>query len=193
MLKTISRTEFRFFKKILKNYYYHMENNDSTLVTRIYGLHKMIFFGKKRKSEKTLYFTIMNNIFHTSKEIHKRYDLKGSTQGRTTKYSNNVFDPTIALKDNDIINEEEYIIVAPDMAEKLREQIRIDMIFFKNNNIIDYSLLIGIHDKYANPNTGKYYVSQKSLLSESDTPCQTVRDYAHIASLPFHEQEEGGI
>jgi 1-phosphatidylinositol-4-phosphate 5-kinase len=170
-----------------------MENNDSTLVTRIYGLHKMIFFGKKRKSEKTLYFTIMNNIFHTSKEIHKRYDLKGSTQGRTTKYSNNVFDPTIALKDNDIINEEEYIIVAPDMAEKLREQIRTDMIFFKNNNIIDYSLLIGIHDKYANPNTGKYYMSQKSLMSESDTPCHTVRDKAHIASLPFHEQEEGGI
>ena len=85
MLKTISRTEFRFFKRILKNYYKHIEENDETMITRIYGLHKMIFFRKNRKTEKTLYFCIMNNVFNTSKEIHKRYDLKGSTQGRTTK------------------------------------------------------------------------------------------------------------
>lgn len=30
-------------------------------------------------------------------------------------------------------------------------------------------------------------------MSESDAPTPTVRDYAHSASLPFHEQEEGGI
>lgn len=72
MLKTISKAEFRFFKKILKKYYYHIENNDSTLITRIYGFHKMIFFGKSRKIERKLYFCIMNNIFHTNREIHKR-------------------------------------------------------------------------------------------------------------------------
>lgn len=126
MLKTISKAEFKFFKRILKNYYYHIENNDSTLITRIYGFHKMMFFGKNRKTERKLYFCIMNNIFHTSREIHKRYDLKGSTQGRSTKYANNIFDPTIALKDNDIVDQQEYFVINKLIADKLKNQIKAD-------------------------------------------------------------------
>ena len=193
MLKTISKTEFRFFKRILKNYYQHILKNDSTLITRIYGLHKMIFFRKKRKSERRLYFCIMNNVFHTSKEIHKRYDLKGSTQGRTTKFVNNIFDPTIALKDNDIVNDQEYFIMQSEKCQKLTYQIKEDVKFFKENNIIDYSLLIGIHDKNADPNTGKNYCSKASLISESDAGTRTVLDYVQTQALPFFEQEEGGI
>lgn len=57
MLKTISKTEFKFFKRILRNYYSHIEKYDSTLITRIYGLHKMIFFRKKRgRLGRKLYF-----------------------------------------------------------------------------------------------------------------------------------------
>uniref|UniRef100_A0A7S3NTI8 PIPK domain-containing protein n=1 Tax=Euplotes crassus TaxID=5936 RepID=A0A7S3NTI8_EUPCR len=194
MLKTISKTEFRFFKRILRNYYNHIEKYDSTLITRIYGLHKMIFSRKTRRSSvKTLYFCIMNNVFHTTKEIHRRYDLKGSTQGRTTKYANNIFDPTIALKDNDIVDEENYFIIQEDMCEKFTKQVEADVQFFKENNIIDYSLLIGIHDKKADPNTGKNYVSNISMMSESDAGTRTVRDYVQSHSLPFYEQDEGGI
>ena len=130
MLKTISKNEFKFFKSILKNYYNHIESNDETMITRIFGLHKMIFFRKNRKTEKVLYFWIMNNVFHTAKEIHKRYDLKGSTQGRTTKYANGIFDPTIALKDNDIIDQEEYFIVSQQLEIRLKSQIKSDVQFF---------------------------------------------------------------
>lgn len=151
MLKTISKSEFKFFKRILKSYYKHIESNGETMITRIYGLHKMIFFRKNRKTEKTLFFCIMNNVFNTSKEIHKRYDLKGSTQGRSTKYANNIFDPTIALKDNDIVDEQYYFVVNDDLKKKLHNQIKKDVQFFKENHIIDYSLLIGIHDKSENP------------------------------------------
>lgn len=193
MLKTISTAEFKFFKRILKNYYYHIEKNDDTLITRIYGLHKMIFFSKNRKSEKKLYFCIMNNVFHTIKEIHKRYDLKGSTQGRTTKYANNIFDPTIALKDNDIIDQEEYFVLAPQNVEKLRNSIKKDVMFFKENHIIDYSLLIGIHDKQANPNTGKQYIKDASAISESEDITPTAREYTRSVSAPFYEMNDGGI
>lgn len=34
--------------------------------------------------EKVIYFVIMSNIFSTNQEINVRYDLKGSTYGRTT-------------------------------------------------------------------------------------------------------------
>ena len=33
---------------------------------------------------KTIYFVIMKNVFFTAEEIHKRYDLKGSTYKRYT-------------------------------------------------------------------------------------------------------------
>jgi len=158
MLKTISKTQFKFFKRILRNYYSHIEKYDSTLITRIYGLHKMIFFRKKRgRLGKKIYFSVMNNVFHTTKEIHKRYDLKGSTQGRTTKFSNGMFDPTVALKDNDIMHHEDYFIIPDSMCEKFKKQVEADVEFFKENKIIDYSLLIGIHDVNADPNTGKKY------------------------------------
>ena len=43
MLKTISENEFKFFRKILKNYYQHLEDNKDTLISKIYGLHRMKF------------------------------------------------------------------------------------------------------------------------------------------------------
>ena len=39
--------------------------------------------GPQRKTK--LYIIIMANVFNTAREIHVRYDLKGSTQGRITK------------------------------------------------------------------------------------------------------------
>jgi len=46
----------------------------------------VIFYRKKGKKSKKMYFTIMTNVFNTSKKIDFRYDLKGSTQGRETMY-----------------------------------------------------------------------------------------------------------
>jgi len=154
----------------------------------------MIFFRKNRKTEKKLFFCIMNNVFHTSKEIHRRYDLKGSTQGRTTKYANKEFDPTIALKDNDIVDKEEYFIVNQLYEQKLRQQIRADVNFFKENKIIDYSLLIGIHDTTAVPKRREEsYISQDSMRSESEAQTPTVQNFSRNLNVPFYEKNEGGL
>lgn len=54
------------------------------MLSRFFGLHKVRFMkGPQRKTK--LYIIIMANVFNTSREIHVRYDLKGSTQGRITK------------------------------------------------------------------------------------------------------------
>ena len=45
----------------------------------------MRFVKSAPQRDMKLYFVIMANVFHTSREIHVRYDLKGSTQGRITK------------------------------------------------------------------------------------------------------------
>ena len=85
ILKTVSKKESLFLKKILPSYYSHLTNYPDTLITRFYGIHKISFFKKSLSTAKVIYFVIMNNVFVTSKAIAVRYDLKGSTIGRTTK------------------------------------------------------------------------------------------------------------
>lgn len=81
VLKTISRSEFKFIKRILQSYHkYLTDENRESLISKIYGLHKIIFLRKNTaKMHKKVYFAIMNNVFHTHMKIDKRYDLKGST------------------------------------------------------------------------------------------------------------------
>ena len=101
MLKTIRKDEFKLMKSILKKYYTHLtDDNQDSLISRIFGLHKVIFYRKKHKMQKKIYFCIMNNIFCTPLEIDYRFDLKGSTQGRET---GEISDHTVALKELDFV------------------------------------------------------------------------------------------
>lgn len=50
MLKTIRKDEFKLMKRMLKSYYDHLTvGNVDSLISRIYGLHKVIFYRKKHK------------------------------------------------------------------------------------------------------------------------------------------------
>lgn len=86
LLKTMTRTEFKFLKKILRKYYEYILDNPRTLITKFFGLHK-IWPKTKRKRDRgsKFYFLIMENIFNTQQEIHTRYDIKGSLYKRETK------------------------------------------------------------------------------------------------------------
>lgn len=118
-----------------------MIENRNTLVCRIYGFHKILY--KNKGSNQKIKFIVMGNTFNSDLDIHRRYDLKGSRYKRTTKPT---ADLTIARKDMDFINEERKISIGPDRKAVLMEQMRIDSEFFVKNHIIDYSLLLGIHN-----------------------------------------------
>ena len=96
MLKTISKGEFNFLRKIIEEYHIYLTNNPNTLIPRYYGLHEII--TKKGFGSKSIYFLVMQNQFHSNYTIDRRYDLKGSSQGRTTDPSE---DSTVARKDLD--------------------------------------------------------------------------------------------
>jgi 1-phosphatidylinositol-4-phosphate 5-kinase len=87
MLKNISRRDFKAFQAHLKLYYKHYMNNSESLITRIYGLHKVEvpveMLGTKScgRSTMTIYFIIMDNVFR-GHNVGDRYDLKGSSKGR---------------------------------------------------------------------------------------------------------------
>lgn len=84
MLKTISSAEFHKLREVLKDYYDHLVLYPHSLITRFFGLHK-IKYNKPLGGKVRIYFVIMANVFKTARDIHVRYDLKGSTQGRRTK------------------------------------------------------------------------------------------------------------
>ena len=144
MLKTISHAEFLNFKVILKDYYLHLKKFPNTLIARFYGLHKIKYY--KAAGKERIYFVVMSNVFKTTRDIHKRYDLKGSTQGRRTKVNpDEEIDNSIALKDLDFIDSKDRVMVSASIKRKLIDQIQEDSILFQSLNINDYSLLLGIH------------------------------------------------
>eukprot|EP00438_Fugacium_kawagutii_P002766 Skav202250 [mRNA] locus=scaffold1417:272960:278692:+ [translate_table: standard] len=144
MLKTVTPKEFALLMQILKGYYDHIKSNPDTLVVRFLGLHCLRV--QKRVSrfrpsrQKNLYFVVMANMFNTPVEIHRRYDLKGSWVGRLT--ASDKRDPHVALKDVDFEKANEKIKLGEDAEIR-----RFSGEFLANNNIIDYSLLLGIHEK----------------------------------------------
>ncbi|KAH7647847.1 hypothetical protein FG379_000474 [Cryptosporidium bovis] len=165
VIKTVEKKTVLFFRSILNSYYSHIENNPNSLITRIYGLHalrlKKPLFGSisslkcqvpnnhppimtKNKIHK-IFFIVMENIFHTPVEINRRYDIKGSLIGRSTPLILQS-DKTIALKELDMKNNGEMLSIDEDTQKSLLLQLESDCEFFKFYNIMDYSLLIGIHD-----------------------------------------------
>ncbi|CAL5040665.1 unnamed protein product [Urochloa decumbens] len=93
-----------------------------------------------RKSEVQFHFVVMGNMFCTELRIHRRFDLKGSSLGRSTDKIK--IDENTTLKDLDL----NYSFhVEPSWRETLLKQIETDSKFLRNHAIMDYSLLLGVH------------------------------------------------
>jgi len=141
IIKTIRHLEHKFLLSILKDYHMHVRNNLNlhTPLLCFYGLHHM-----KLPQGQKIHFMIMNNLFWPHQDIHKTYDLKGSTVGREYPEEKAARNPWAVLKDLNWINHR-------NMLEKralLTEQLRQDLELLKQANAMDYSLLIGIHNLY---------------------------------------------
>lgn len=145
MMKTVTPKEQQLLKRMLKRYYDYITKNPETLIVRFLGLHCLrVCKDGKLSSGKRLHFVVMGNMFNTPFEMHRRYDLKGSWIGRHTPGKSEL-DPSVALKDVDFKEAGESINVGPEVKEKLIQQIESDSAFLRDNNVIDYSLLLGVH------------------------------------------------
>lgn len=145
MMKTVTPKEQQLLKRMLCRYYDYITKNPETLIVRFLGLHCLrVCKDGKLGSGKRLHFVVMGNMFNTPFEMHRRYDLKGSWIGRETPGKSEL-DPSVALKDVDFKEAAESINVGPEVKEKLIQQIENDSAFLRDNNVIDYSLLLGIH------------------------------------------------
>ncbi|KDQ31819.1 hypothetical protein PLEOSDRAFT_1061901 [Pleurotus ostreatus PC15] len=141
IIKTIRKEEATFLRNVLKQYYDHVKTNPHTLVSRFYGLHRV-----KLPRGKKIHFVIMNNLFPPHRDIHETYDLKGSTVGRYYPEEKLQQNPRAVLKDVNWIKRGRQLELGPEKRALLEEQLRRDKEFLKVVNVMDYSLLVGIHD-----------------------------------------------
>lgn len=189
MIKTIKKEEVKTVLDMLPNYHKHIEKNGKkSLLTRFSGIFTVTIKEKKTKTffseekEHPETFVIMNSVFpaEASLFISERYDLKGSTVGRecseqekATKGSNAV------LKDLDLVREVELIRsydeprrrsfakygfnVGSKQKAALLSQLKRDVRFLIESNVMDYSLLVGV----VNMEGGKLDISLLETLERS--------------------------
>lgn len=142
IIKTIHHAEHKQLRRILKDYYHHVKANPNTLVSQFYGLHRLKVKGGIGK----VHFIVMNNLFPPHRDIHLKYDLKGSTWGRFTKYNGNEDLSHLTLKDLNFLERHDKIHFGPEKRKIFLEQLESDVKLLKKINVMDYSLLLGVHD-----------------------------------------------
>ncbi|GAB2231129.1 hypothetical protein Droror1_Dr00027417, partial [Drosera rotundifolia] len=102
---------------MLPSYYNHFKDQGKALLTKLYALHAI------RAASEGL-----------------KFDLKGSSQGRTTSKVGTY--PTSTLKDLDF---DFCFYLDSSIRDQLIWQIQRDCKFFEEQGIMNYSLLLGVH------------------------------------------------
>ncbi|EDU45863.1 phosphatidylinositol-4-phosphate 5-kinase 1 (PtdIns(4)P-5-kinase 1) [Pyrenophora tritici-repentis Pt-1C-BFP] len=93
-----------------------------------------------------IHFVVMNNLFPPHRDIHRTFDLKGSTIGRDFKEDNLETNPRATLKDLNWLRRNQHLELGPTKKKMFIEQMQKDVKLLQRLHIMDYSLLIGIHD-----------------------------------------------
>ncbi|WFC97790.1 1-phosphatidylinositol-4-phosphate 5-kinase [Malassezia yamatoensis] len=137
IIKTIRHNEQKFLMKILPAYYEHVQANPHTLLSQFYGLHRVKLQGGRK-----IHFVIMNNLFPAHRDIHEMYDLKGSLVKREQTSSKS----HAVLKDMNWVKRGRFLDLGPEKCSIFAQQLRRDVELLQRLKIMDYSMLIGIHD-----------------------------------------------
>ncbi|CAB10125.1 Phosphatidylinositol 4-phosphate 5-kinase its3 [Schizosaccharomyces pombe] len=141
IIKTIHHSEHKFLREILYDYYEHVKNNPNTLISQFYGLHRVkLPFGRK------IHFVVMNNLFPPHRDIHQTFDLKGSTLGRELDENQPCQSPMCTMKDTNWIRRNMHLQFGPLKRQIFLTQVKADIDMLSSLGIMDYSLLVGIHD-----------------------------------------------
>ena len=141
IIKTMRKDEQKKLQAMLQDYYDHVHNFPHTLLTRFCGMHKV----KPEREGRDVRFVVMHNAFCTDLEIHETYDLKGSTLGRVSTRKERA-SLRYVRKDLDYQGVKH---MRAAWQSSMLEQLEADVAFLARHNIMDYSLLLGVH--YADP------------------------------------------
>uniref|UniRef100_A0AAY3ZVJ2 Phosphatidylinositol 5-phosphate 4-kinase type-2 alpha n=1 Tax=Denticeps clupeoides TaxID=299321 RepID=A0AAY3ZVJ2_9TELE len=127
VIKIITSEDVAEMHNILKKYHqYIVECHGNTLLPQFLGMYRLTVDGDET------YMIVTRNVFSYRLPVYKKYDLK-------TKEL-----PT--YKDNDFINDGQKIYIHEENKKAFLEKLKNDVEFLAQLKLMDYSLLVGIHD-----------------------------------------------
>ncbi|XP_054162491.1 phosphatidylinositol 4-phosphate 5-kinase type-1 alpha-like isoform X7 [Oppia nitens] len=162
IIKTVQHKEADFLLKLLPGYYMNLNQNPRTLLPKFFGQYCYICGGKNVR------IIVMNNLLPSYVKMHQKYDLKGSTYKRkASKSERKKGSPT--YKDLDFMEyHPEGLFLEADTYNALIKTMQRDCLVLESFKIMDYSLLLGIHnlDEAANDKLEKLK-AQSAALAEA--------------------------
>ncbi|KAI4878353.1 hypothetical protein NFI96_033704 [Prochilodus magdalenae] len=140
IIRQISSEEVEEMHHILSEYHQHIVTcHGITLLPQFLGMYRVTV------DNEDTYLTVTRNMFSHRLIIHRKYDLKGSLVSREASDKEKEKElPT--FKDMDFRNNMQRIYISDEETEKLMDKLNRDVEFLVRLKIMDYSLLLGIHD-----------------------------------------------
>ncbi|XP_052862885.1 putative 1-phosphatidylinositol 3-phosphate 5-kinase [Anopheles cruzii] len=147
VLKEMSRNDLTIFENFAPNYFEYLQRCISlkqiTLLAKIFGVFKISI---KRKDNTTVESAVlvMENLF-CGKEINEKYDLKGSDRNRLVDPSSQTGSECVLMDENFIqMSWTNPLYILSHSKSVLKEAITRDACFLMQNEVMDYSLLVGL-------------------------------------------------
>ncbi|XP_053311740.1 phosphatidylinositol 5-phosphate 4-kinase type-2 gamma [Spea bombifrons] len=139
-VKEISSEDVANMHSILSYYHQHIVKcHGSTLLPQFLGMYRLSVDNEDS------YMLVMRNMFSHRLTVHRKYDLKGSLVCREASDKEKVKDlPT--FKDMDFLNMSQKVYVDDEQKKAFMDKLKRDVEFLVQLKIMDYSLLLGIHD-----------------------------------------------
>ncbi|XP_059200858.1 phosphatidylinositol 4-phosphate 5-kinase type-1 gamma-like isoform X2 [Centropristis striata] len=196
IIKTVMHKEAEFLQKLLPGYYMNLNQNPRTLLPKFFGLYCVQCGGKNIR------VVVMNNILPRSVRMHLKFDLKGSTyKRRASKKEKEKSKPT--FKDLDFLSDvPEGLTLDQDTYSALLKTLQRDCLVLESFKIMDYSLLLGVHNKtqaerehqpQGSPPGGgdeKKRAAQRALYS---TAMESIQGGSTCRDTLDHDDTMGGI
>lgn len=189
LIKTMAKSESLLLRKLLPEYFNYISRQPNTLLTKFFGMHRV----KTPNRSNPVYFIIMGSVFNSKRDIHRIYDLKGSMFKRKAKVPKGpeAKNKLTTQKDIDWLQNTERIRVDAKTAKLFTHQLRRDIEFLKKSKIMDYSLLVGIHNlnqdqgqdiNVSNPETNLNHATLKPQTYGINTRIR--KQYKYLAKRP---------
>ncbi|XP_038044828.1 phosphatidylinositol 5-phosphate 4-kinase type-2 beta-like [Patiria miniata] len=140
-VKTITREEVELMFNVLPEYHKSIvESHGETLLPQYLGMYRLTVDGTET------YMVVLRSIFSSTLPVHTKYDLKGSTIDRQASEKEKDKElPT--YKDNDFLSENKKIHIGTEAKDRVLGKLKRDVEFLSELKLMDYSLLVGIHDR----------------------------------------------
>ncbi|VDK78763.1 unnamed protein product [Litomosoides sigmodontis] len=167
IIKTVQSKEAEFLKKLLPGYY------------MVGGVLNTFFFSaiqqRLKSLGKNIRLLLMNNLLPQTIMMHEKYDLKGSTYKRlASKHELAKASPT--LKDLDFISvHPDGLLLDVGVHDAIMKTISRDCLVLESFKIMDYSLLVGIHNKSTAKSAVDAVDGGEPSTSNQKTKTKTVR------------------